>query len=839
MNSINQVLNSFVMRRYYKTLFILTVLLISSNAFTQVVINEYSCSNMSTIQDNYNNYEDWIELYNTSSSAVNISGFYLSDKATNPTKWQIPTGVSIPANGKLIVFCNGRDEFSGGYLHTSFKLTQTKPENIVFANASGTILENILLSPTQKGHSRGRTTDGANTWALFNFPTPGSNNTSAMQNYASTPLFSQNAGYYSSAINLTITSPDANISIYYTTDGSEPTQYSTLYTIPLNITNTQVIRAKAYSTNINIPPSFNESNTYIINESHSIATISVFGDQVDNLLNGGFGDADAGLEYFDRSNQLKAEATGSSNKHGNDSWAYDQRGFDFIAKDQYGTNYALKHKLFDSKDRTEFQRIIVKALANDNYPFETGGAHIRDPYVHTLVLRGELHLDVRTYEPCVVYLNGEYWGIYDLREKVDDADFIDYYYNSGEKDIQMLKTWGSTWSEFGGTQSQTDWNSLKNYILSNNMAIQANYNYADNLYSTKSLVDYFVLNSYVVCSDWLNWNTQWWRGLNPNADKKKWRYCLWDEDATFGHYINYTNIPSQQPDADPCFPEQLPNPGGQGHTQILNALLANPVFKQYYVARFADLANTVFSCDNMQFLLDSLINQFSTEMPKHINKWGGSVSEWQNNVQQLKTFIDERCVKLAQGMIDCYNLKGPYNIAFNVTPPNSGEIKVNSIWLPVYPWIAKYYGNMLTLLQAKAKPTYQFDYWELGVDTVSPSRFFDSVSVSLSNHQLLIAHFKIIGDTTIIPEVKDLIIPNIFTPNGDGYNDFFEIKNNENWTIQVAIFNRWGIKVYENKDYKNNWNGNDLGSGVYFYVLTATAPGRKGFKQNGSLELLR
>lgn len=818
-----------------------TFIMLFSNhlSFAQLVINEYSCSNTNTFADNYNKYEDWIEIYNTSASSINISGYYLSDKTTNLTKWQIPVGVSIPANGRIMVICDGRDEYSGGYLHTNFKLTQTKPENIVFSNAATALIENIQLIPTQKGHSRGRTTDGANTWALFTTPTPNNTNANAKQNYATTPAFSLDAGYYPAAINLSITSPDANVSIYYTTDGSEPSQTSTLYINPIPISNTMVIRAKAFSTSANIPPSFTNSNTYIINETHSIATISVFGDQIDNLLNGGFADADCGLEYFDRANLIKAEATGTADKHGNDSWAYDQRGFDFVSKDQFGTNYALKHKLFDSKDRTEFQRIIVKALANDNYPFETEGAHIRDPYVHTLSLRGGLHLDVRTYEPCVLYLNGQYWGLYDLRERMDDADFIEYYYNSGEKDIQMLKTWGGTWSEFGGTQAQTDWNTLKNYILGNSMAVQANYDYVDNLYNTKSLVDYFVLNSYVVCSDWLNWNTQWWRGLNPNADKKKWRYCLWDEDATFGHYINYTHIPNQTAVADPCFPEQLGDPGSQGHVPVLNALLNNDVFKQYYVARFADLSNTVFSCDNMLFLLDSLISQFDNEMPKQIARWGGNMATWQSNVQQLKDFINQRCVKLSQGMINCYNLTGPYNIAFDVEPPNTGEIKVNSIWVPTYPWLAKYYGNMKTLLKAKAKPGYEFDYWQMGIDSVSPSKYIDSGFTMLTDHQLLIAHFKKIGDTTIIPEVKELEIPNIFTPNGDGKNDFFEIKNNENWTIKLAVYNRWGIKVYDSGDYKNDWNGDKLATATYFYLITATAVGKPPFNHKGSLLLLR
>jgi len=824
---------------------ILIALIISSIFFcnplsSQVIINEYSCSNLSNFQDNYNQYEDWVELYNIGSSTIDLSGYFLSDRATNPTKWKIPNGVTINPNGRLMVICSGRNEYTGGYLHPNFKLTQTKPENFLISNPIGVQIENITLIPTQKGHSRGRTTDGSATWSLFTTPTPNATNTGAKQEYASKPIMSQSAGFYTSSITLTITSPDPNISIYYTTNGSDPTTSSTLYTTPITINSTQVIRARVFSTNANIPSSFIESNTYFINENHSIAVISIFGNQIQTLLNGSQIKPETELEYFDNNKQLKTEVSGFSDKHGNDSWAYQQRGIDFISRDQLGLNYALTYKIFSSKNRGEYQRVIIKALANDNYPFSNGGAHIRDPYVQTLAQRGDLHLDVRTYEPCVLYVNGQYWGLYDLREKVDDADYIEYYFDTPEKDIQMLKTWGGTWSEYGGTQAQNDWNALRNYITSNNMSIPSNYNYVDSVFNIKSLVDYFVLNSYVVCSDWLNWNTQWWRGLNINAKKKKWRYCLWDQDATFGHYINYTNIPNQNPDADPCFPQFLNNPGGQGHTLILNSLLNNPNFKQYYITRFADLSNTVFTCNYMQFLLDSLVNEFLPEMPRHISRWGGSMATWQNNLQAMKDFIDTRCIKISTGMINCYNLKGPYAITFDVNPSNSGEIKTNSFWLPNYPFTGKYYGNIKTLLRAKTDTTnYTFDHWEVVSDTILPSITSDSAWIMLNGPQTIIAHFRKKGDPPIVIETKPLIIPNIFTPNNDGKNDKFVIKNNENWKIQLTIFNRWGNKVYENTNYINDWDGSNLPSGVYFYFLVADTPNKPTFKQHGSLEILR
>ena len=131
-------------------------------------------------------------------------------------------------------------------------------------------------------------------------------------------------------------------------------------------------------------------------------------------------------------------------------------------RDQFGYNYAVNDKIFETKDRDSFQRLIVKAAANDNFSFEDG-AHIRDQYVHHLSQLADLRMDERSYAPCIVYLNGEYWGVYDIREKADDHDFTDYYYDQSKNDLQFLKTWGATWSEYGGPQAQTDWDAIKNY----------------------------------------------------------------------------------------------------------------------------------------------------------------------------------------------------------------------------------------------------------------------------------------------------------------------------------------------------------------------------------------
>ena len=176
------------------------------------------------------------------------------------------------------------------------------------------------------------------------------------------------------------------------------------------------------------------------------------------------------------------------------------------------------------------------------------------------------------------YLNGEYWCVYDYREKVDDIDFTDHYYDQDDGYVDFIKTWGGTWIEYG---TDTGWVNIRNFILNNDMSIQANYDHAKKYLNVGSLIDYYLLNVYTVNADWLNWNTAWWRGRDLDGDKKKWRYALWDFDNTFDHGANYTNIPNTDPDADPCDTEGMGNVGGQGHIPILNALFDSEFTADY------------------------------------------------------------------------------------------------------------------------------------------------------------------------------------------------------------------------------------------------------------------
>ncbi len=721
------------------TLFLLACGLLSSLS-AQVLINEFSAANINTVQDAYAEYEDWIELRNTGTSAVNLSGYHLSDRLNNPDKWAFPAGTTIAPGGYLLVFASSRNTVFSGQLHTNFKLTQTRSEYVVLADPDGNVLDSYhITQPNQTNHSWGRN-PASGEWRVYTTPSPGNaNSNSNTTGYAPKPIFSQPAGFYTGTQNISLFGPVGS-TIRFTLDGSEPGPTSPVYSSPFAINATTVVRARVYSSDSQLLPGFVETNTYFIDEEHTVPVISIAGSQLPTLLNGQQIQPIGSFEFF-KNNQLVDEGVGQYNKHGNDSWAYPQRGLDYITRDQYGYNDEIEDKIFAETDRDGFQRLILKAAANDNYPFQNGGAHIRDGYVHVLSQHAGLELDERSYEPAVLYLNGQYWGIYDIREKVDDPDFTQYYYNQDEYDIDFIKTWGATWQEYG---SWAEWYPLHDFITDNDMSDPANYAYAADKLEMISLADYMIINTHTVCKDWLNWNTAWWRGRNPEGDKLRWRYTLWDLDATFGHYINYTSIPNTTPTADPCDNEEYSSSSDpQGHVDLIISLMENEEFHSLYVNRYADLKNTYLSCDYMIGLLDDMIARIEPEMPRHIARWGGNMAQWQANVQAIRDFINARCTVLNEGIVDCYDVTGPFDITVSIFPEDSpNQVKVNTLVPPAFPFSGEYFGNTTLTFQALPADEWVFHHWEVANQTFAPDQYAEAITMSIQEGDQITAFFQ-------------------------------------------------------------------------------------------------
>ena len=805
------------------------LLFMSITTFGQVVINEYSASNLTGYLDNYQKTEDWIELYNTSSSTIDISGYYLSDDVDFLTQWQIPSGTTIAANGFKTFWCSGRDEVVGNNYHTNFKLKQTKnnPESVILSDASGAMINQFELQVTQVEHSMGRESNGSSTWKVFTNPTKGSsNNGTSYTNYAEAPIMDMDAGFYSGSVTVTLTTADPNCTIKYTTNGDKPTASSQTYTTPITVNSTKVITAYCVSSDAQVLPSKLTFNTYFIDVNHTLPVLSTSGTAMQTLINGNeLLKPHGSFEYFE-DGVRKDFGYGEYNKHGQDSWSQDQRSYDYIARDEMGYQDAIHQKLLSLSDRNKFQRIIIRASGDDNYPARingqvnaiAGSAHMRDLFVQKLANKHHLSLDMRRGERCVSYINGDYWGVYSIREKVADADATNYYHNQDKYHVNYLMDWSFTWAKYGGQRAFDDWEVTKNSILFNDMSVQSNYETAMEQYDYKSLVDYVLINSFVVCTDWVNWNVGWWRGLNPEGTHTKWGYTLWDEDATFNHYINYTGVPDVTANATACFQEGI-NEDPTDLIAILNKLMDNEEFLQYYVSRYQDLKNTAFQTDEMISVLETIENAIAPEMPGHIARWGGNITEWENNVQTIKDFITDRNVVLPGALNGCYNLTGPYDINVLVEPVGAGNVMFNSLDLTTvgYPWSASYHGGMEMKIKAiENNSNFVFDHWEVNNNTVLPNVNVKDIVISLTQNDEIKAVFSPSngGTPIVINEI------NYNSNNTFDTGDWVELYNNGDVEIDLS---GWDFKDSDDTHEFIIPNGTVLAAGEYLVLAQTLA----------------
>ncbi len=813
----------------FKITFFCSILLSNISSKAQLVINEYSAANLSVYLDQYAKTEDWVEIYNNTSTPYNLFKCYLSDDSTNLTKFRFKNSLSVSASGVTRIWLSGRPVYTGTAVHANFKLTQTKNNNevVCISDSNGVLIDKVIVKKTQLGHSRGRFPNGSTTWKLFKTPTPNASNNSSVVNYlgyAEKPSFNLAPGIYATGQTVTITNNDTITSVIrYTTNGREPVLTSPIYVTPISFTANKIVKAKCFSANAQYLPSYIEYASYLIGVSHTLPIISISGSALDSLANGDntlrpFGT----FEYFTPAGVRTAKSYGEFNSHGQDSWSNDQRSIDFVARDEMGYSRAVKEKFFSISNRDEFQRVILRAAGDDNYPAafkpqNAGSAHLRDAYFQMLTKEGGGKLDIRTAAKCVVYINGAYWGVYDIREKVDDHDYTKYYYNQDKFNLQYLLTWGSTWSEYGGTAASTAWSTLRTYIKTQSMTNPVKYAYVLSQLDVESLADYVISHSFSVSSDWLNYNTGWWRGMDTAGTHRKWAYILWDNDASFAFYINYTGIPDTSAGADVCNVQTLTSTGSdpQEHITVLNRLLTNPTFKQYYVMRYNDWMNTTFSCSHMLAYLDSVKAIIDPEMVAHAPRWFGTYAGWNVNFNRLRNFISRRCgTNPAMNMTGCFNLNGPHDITFNADPDSVAKLKVNSLELTSFPWTAKYYGGINVKLVAAPKNSslYQFtNYISTSNITMVGGSTNDSIAFNANGQDTITAHF-----TALITSLKNietkalsnipvtLVYPNVFS----SYTNFnFYLPNDEQ--VEVYLMDMQGKKIQKLNDGKEKMTEGD------------------------------
>ena len=643
------------------------LLILSAPAAAKIWINEFMQSNIDGIRDDLNQFPDsWVELYNDSDSLENIQNWYISDNSSYLRGWRIPHSVPIPAKGYQLIYCD--KEATG--LHTHFRLESGSGGAIYLFNASGTLVDGVVNIPAQPAPNiaRGRTADAGNTWAYFITPTPDKKNEGETSNILLPDLiFDPKGGMYNEEeIWITLSLPPsapANISISdirYTTDGSEPTENSPQYQKAIAIDKTTPLRAKIIAPEYLINRSV--THTYIIpGRKLTLPVVSINLDP-EYLWDSNFGMYVTGpgglddcrdkrvnwnndwrrpmnIEYFPSANEPVAiNQLAEMRIGGGCSRGEPLKSLILYANKRFGQK-RFDYQLFKDKQGQELKSIMIRNSGNDFW--ET---HFRDAAIQ-LFMGGKVDLDYQAYQPAIIYINGEYFGIENIRERSQE-DFVFGNYD-GLSDIDLIENWVlEDWWGRVKTGDKTEFDYMMSELKRGNTAI------AMNLVDTDEYINYMILQIYVHNFDFPMNNNILWR---PKTENGKWRFILKDLDFGLGLH----DWAWAQPNSNSMVLNTLPNNPTASDIEsrrVFNALLEQPLFREKFYSRFAIYMGDLLHYNSTSQIIDSIRNMLAPEMPYHLDRWSASkgsksISSWNNDVNIMKNW----CQKRNQYMYDFLN----------------------------------------------------------------------------------------------------------------------------------------------------------------------------------------
>ncbi|MBI4945357.1 MAG: CotH kinase family protein [Bacteroidetes bacterium] len=727
------------------------------------------------------------------------------------------------------------------HLHSSFNLTNTG-QNLTLINSVGNVMDNVSISYMESNHSRGRIPDGSNNWCILNNPTPDSTNNLSVcfSNYASAPTINLPAGFYSSTQQVSISNSGSDL-IRYTKDGSVPTAFSPLYTAPITVDSTKIIRARKFSMNGSVLPSSVSTNTYFINDNPTLPVFSLSTDTY-NLFDWNYGiymlgpNADtntlpflganfwqdwsrtAHIEFFDTNDQQAFELNAEIKIQGNFSKAWKQKGFTIKATDDFD-GYPFNYPLFPDKPNIiQYNGFNIRNAGSD-----WNTCHMRDRLNHKTVQK-MTHLDIMDGRPCILFVNGLYFGVYELREKQDKY----YVASNGNVDKDKID-----FLQFNGVViegSNKGFLDMVNFIGSNNMALLANYDYAKSMIDLENFVDYFITETYALNIDWLGSytnNIKYWRSNNPVG---KWRYILWDTDLTLGFLTSFDGA-----DTTNMLQRAINPPVSNPHSVLLKSLLGNNEFKNYFVDRYCDLMNTIFRPYNFKKQADDLHDEMLPEMARHFALWGSGgsslpfpwdqfigrstdVFSWEANIDTMEQFMYSRPYYAFNQLQNQFSLTKQVNVGLDVNPAGAGIIKLNTIYPDSLPWSGIYMDGVPITMTAIANNGYKFISWDSPSLIASPDTN-SMITINVTKNEPFTAHFIAYsqGINNLETDINFNVFPNPFSKN---FTLNYSLPAPEHVLVQLFDLLGKEIAVLVSSDHLQNAGMHHLNFDTEKYAIT-------------------
>ncbi len=597
-------------------------------------------------------------------------------------------------------------------LHTNFKLA-SDGEPLFLTSPDGQITDSISAVLLLPDRSFGRKPDGTASWVYFDQATPGSPNiTAGYTGISQSPVPDRNPGFYPGAFILRITNPETSAKIFLTTDGSVPTERSLLYTGGLLVSQTMVLRCRSFEPGK--LPSPVVTQTYFIGETQTLPVVSVSTEPA-NLWNEDSGiyvrgpNAESEFPYFganfwqDWEKPVNCEFFESDGSPGfaepagmkiTGAWSrgFPQKSLAVFFRGEYG-NTSLRYRLFPGQDIEVYDEFILRNSGND-----WGQTFMRDGFMTTL--GREIGLETQAYRPVVLYLNGSYWGIHNMREKVNE-DFLAAHHPVDPDNVDILED--NMIILEGDDEHYRD---LLQIVTGQDISRTDIYTEICERMDIENFIDYMICEIYIGNTDWPGNNIKFWR---PRSPEGRWRWIMFDTDFGFGLFqdspVSHNTLAFATGPNGPDWP----NPPWS--TLLLRRLLENADFTKAFINRFADLLNTNFLPTEISAVISEIRSVIAPEIGRHLQRWELDPSGWYNKVVQLDTYARQRQGYMRVYLIQHFNLDGMVQVEINNLNPGTGSIRLNSISLEQESWQGAYFKNIPIQLYALPENGWRFGRW--------------------------------------------------------------------------------------------------------------------------------
>ncbi len=589
-----------------------------------LIISEVMISNYTYLPHNGNKYYDWIELYNNSNKEINLSEYYLCKDDTSCNN-KLPSITLKPGEYYILMASGDKKLSTDNYQHLNLKISGN---DALYLFKNQAIIDTLFIPDLDPGYSYGKSLNYGEYY--YSSPTPNTPNENGIIAISTPPTFNQVGGIYNNIDNLEIKLTGEG-DIYYTTDGSKPSSTSNKYSEPIKLTKTTVI--KAITVNDDKRNSSVITNSYIINENHTVPVMSISLDLGDfSYLNKNAWTV--GIEVPSRAEYFDGDA-GFTIGSGLRLFGGTTRG---PAKKSYALKFdkangsgTLNYKVFANRDYTTYEDLVLRTASQDE-----NRAIIRD-ILGTSLVDGVTNAYVQAYKTIILYINGNYWGLYYLREKTDE-NYVSNNFNVATEGTDVLRVDGELKS---GTKEA--FNSLTSYLNTHDLSNDSYYEHVTNLIDINSFIDFWVAEVYTTNNDIVNY--RYFR--NPNLDGGKWKFVFYDLDWAFYNY-------------EKNYYEFATDPSGMTvnkfSTLLLRSLMKNDNFKKQFVERVSYQLKNVWNKERINTKMDAILKELEPELERNFKRWNLSRTDFLYQLGRLKTYIEKREDYMISQTIDFFDL---------------------------------------------------------------------------------------------------------------------------------------------------------------------------------------